>query len=311
MRDTKSLLLLLVSLLLVIVSFVLIWTWGYNFYSKNGITKTETIHVVKDSAAIAGKVSDSLQKVYDATLKDLDLKLDSTLSNSDSLSNQLDAKLAEFYRLRSEIAEILKNKNAKKNLVAAKQKLNELQTKVDNLKDKNQLVDKENRKLQDVMNDMVRTDKPPAKNSLASNMVQNMEPEKMAPVISAFTASDMRLAAISGDNDNETNLAERTDKFTGAFTVMNFNSQLTNAEMMVVVIKPDGKVLKGSGWDSGTFNTPDGKKIYSYKFSFTYSRGEAKRLAFSLKGGALAKGSYTMQVYHNGIMIGKVVKTLS
>lgn len=313
MRDTKSLLLLLVSLLLVIVSFVLIWTWGYNFYSKNGVAKSETVNVVKDSAAIAVKISDSLQKAYDATLKDLDLKLDSTLSSSDSLSNQLDAKLAEFYRLRSEIAELLKNKNANKNLVTAKQKLSELQTKVENLNDKNQVVDKENKNLQNLMNDMLRPDQSPAKYSRPTNAGQNVEPEKMAPVVSAFTASDIRLAAISNDNEKETetNSAERTDKFTGAFTVMNFNSQLTNAEMMVVVVKPDGKVLKGSGWDSGTFNTPDGKKIYSYKFNFTYTRGEAKRLAFSLKGGTLSKGSYIMEVYHNGLVIGRVVKTLS
>lgn len=313
MRDTKSLLLLLVSLLLVLVSFVLIWTWGYNFYSKNGVDKLGTVNVVKDSAAIANKVSDSLKDVYAATLKDLDLKLDSTLTDSDSLSNQLDAKLAEFYRLRNEIADILKNKNANNNFAAAKQKIGELQTKVTDLKEKNQIVDKENKKLQDVMNDMVRTDKPPAKNSLAANMVQNTEPERMNPAMSAFTASDLRLAAISSsdDKETETNAAEKTDKFTGAFTVMNFNSQLTNAEMMVVVIKPDGKVLKGSGWDSGTFNTPEGKKIYSYKFNFTYTRGEAKRLAFSLRAGTLSRGSYTMEVYHNGNLIGKIIKTLS
>jgi hypothetical protein len=81
--------------------------------------------------------------------------------------------------------------------------------------------------------------------------------------------------------------------------------------MMVVIIKPDGKVLKGSGWDAGTFNTPEGKKIYSYKFSFAYTRGDAKRLSFSLKGGALDKGNYTMEIYNNGMMIGKVTKSLS
>jgi hypothetical protein len=315
MRDTKSLLLLLVSLLLVLVSFVLIWTWGYNFYNKNGVVKTDIVkQTATDSAAIANKISDSLKQVYASTLKNLDLQLDSTLSNSDSLSNQLDVKLAEFYRLRGEIADILKNKNANNDFVAAKQKIGELQTKVTDLKDKNQIVEKENKKLLDVVNDMVRTDKPPVKNKLAANMAPGIEAEKMSnPVYSAFTTSDMRLFAVTnaGEKEAETNSAEKADKFTGAFTVTNFNSQLTNAEMMVVVLKPDGKVLKGSGWDSGTFTTTEGKKIYSYKFNFTYSRGEAKRLAFSLKGGTLSKGNYIMQVYHNGQMIGKISKILS
>ena len=311
MRDTKSLLLLLVSLLLVVVSFVLIWTWGYNFY-KNGEAKPVT-QLVSDSAAIANKVSDSLQKEYAATLKDFDLQLDSTLTNSDSLSNQLDAKLAEFYRLRSEIATILKNRNTNNNFAAARQKIGELKTKVDDLKDKNQVVDKENNKLYDVLNDIVRTEKQPDKNLNPGTIVKTSNTEKTEPVFSAFTAFDLRLAAINNadDKEMETNAAEKTDKFTGAFTVTNFNSQLTNAEMMVVVVKPDGKVLKGSGWDSGTFNTPDGKKIYSYKFNFTYARGEAKRLAFSLKGSTLTKGNYIMEVYHNGLMIGRISKTLS
>ena len=311
MRDTKSLLLLLVSLLLVLVSFVLIWTWGYSFYAKSGIVQTNVKQPAPDSAAIANRVRDSLQKVYDATLKDLDIQLNTTLTNSDSLQNELNVKLAEFYRLRTEITTILKNKTANNNYTVAKQKIGELQTKVDDLKEKNQVVDSENKKLNEVLSEISKAEKNTDKNAKSGIVVRTANPEKPNPFNSAFTTSDLRLAAISNADDDETTLAENADKLSGAFTVMNFNSQLTNAEMMVVVIKPDGKVLKNSGWDSGTFNTPEGKKIYSYKFSFSYSRGEAKRLAFSLKGGTLTKGNYTMEVYHNGLMIGKVVKSLS
>ena len=311
MRDTKSLLLLLVSLLLVLVSFVLIWTWGYSFYSKSGVVQTNVIQPAPDSAAIANKVRDSLQKVYDATLQDLDAQLNTTLTNSDSLQNELNIKLAEFYRLRTEITAILKNKTANNNYTVAKQKIGELQTKVDDLKEKNQVVDNENKKLNEVLTEISKAEKNTDKNANPGIVVRTANPEKPNPVYSAFTTSDLRLAAISNTDDNETILAENADKLSGAFTIINFNSQLTNAEMMVVVLKPDGKVLKNSGWDSGTFNTPEGKKIYSYKFNFSYSRGEAKRLAFSLKGGTLTKGNYTMEVYHNGLMIGKVVKSLS
>jgi regulator of replication initiation timing len=313
MRDTKSLLLLLVSLLLIVVSFVLIWTWGYNFYSKNEVVKNNTIQPVKDSAAIAGKISDSLAKVYALTLQDLDKQLDSTLSNSDSLKNQLDTKLAEFYRLRNEIDAILKNRNANNTFAVAKQKIGEMQARMVDLKEKNQVVDKENKKLSEVLNNVSRTEKSIDKNTQPASIVKNSNPEKPNILYTAFTASDLRLAALANDDnkETETNTAEKTDKLTGTFTVMNFNSQLTNAEMMVVVIKPDGKILKSSGWDSGTFNTPEGKKIYSYKFNFVYSRGDAKRLTFSLKGGTLSKGNYTMEVYHNGQIIGRVIKTLS
>jgi regulator of replication initiation timing len=307
MRDTKSLLLLLVSLLLVVVSFILIWTWGYSYYSNNAGVKANTVQPVPDSATIANKVRDSLQKVYTETLQDLDLQLNSTLTHSDSLQNELEVKLAEFHRLRNEIADILKNRTVNNNFTVAKQKIGELQTKADDLKEKNQVVDNENKRLSEVLNDISKPDK----NTKPGTITKTSNPEKPNPVYSAFIASDMKLSAVNNNDETETPLAEKADKLTGIFTVMNFNSQLTNAEMMVVVIKPDGKVLKNSGWDVGTFNTPEGKKIYSYKFSFAYTRGETKRLAFSLKGGSLSKGNYTMEVYHNGMMIGKVVKSLS
>jgi len=309
MRDTKSLLLLLVSLLLVLVSFVLIWTWGYNFYAKDQNQKTATTIVAPDSARIAATVRDSLQKLYTATLHELDIQLDSTLTNSDSLKYQLDAKLAEFYRLRSEIVALLKNRSNSNNFTDAKQKIDELQRKVDDLKDKNQVVDSENKKLTEVLNQISSADR----NAKPVINAKTNTSEKLNPPYALFTATDLRLAAVSADEEKETETtqAEKADKFNGSFTVMNFNSQLTNAEMMVVVLKPDGKVLKSSGWDSGTFNTAEGKKIYSYKFNFSYTRGEAKRLLFSLKADGLTKGNYTMEVYQNGQVIGRVVKTLS
>ena len=66
-----------------------------------------------------------------------------------------------------------------------------------------------------------------------------------------------------------------------------------------------------SGWESGAFNTSDGRKIYSNKFAFTYSRGEDKKLQFTINAGSLEKGTYTMEVYYNGVIIGRTVKTLS
>ena len=313
MKDTKSLLLLLVSLLLILVSFVLVWTWGYNYYSNNNDKKSNTKTASIDSATIVNHLKDSLQKEYTATLQSLDLELDSTIFYSDSLQTQLDVKLAEFYRLRSEIVSLLKNKSTANNYATVTQKINELQTKAGDLKVKNQDVEKENKKLNEVLSQINNTGKVADKNVKNESREKSNNTENPNPVYSAFTVSDLRLSAIinNGEKETETTAAEKTDKFNGSLTVMNFNSQLTNAEMMVVVLKPDGFVLKGSGWDSGTFNTPEGKKIYSYKFNFNYSRGEAKRLLFSMRTGTLTKGNYVLEVYHNGLLIGRTVKTLS
>ena len=68
-------------------------------------------------------IKDSLEKIYTATLQDLDIQLDSTITHTDSLKSELDVKLAEFYRLRNEIARILKNRNANSNFTIAKSRL--------------------------------------------------------------------------------------------------------------------------------------------------------------------------------------------
>lgn len=313
MKDTKSLLLLLVSLLLVVVSFVLIWTWGYNYYSKSKVVKTNTGKTLTDPDSLTRHIKDSIQKVYTATLSNLDIQLDSTLTRSDSLKTELDVKLAEFYRLRNEITRIIKSRNADRNYTVTQQKIAELQVKIDDLKEKSQDVDNENKKLSELLNQINNTGKDQDKNIQTTGKVKSNIEERSAPLYPVFTASALKLTAIinSLEKETETTVAEKTGKLNGSFTIVNFNSQLANAEIIVVVLGPDGRVLKNSGWDSGTFNTPAGKKVYSYKFNFNYTRGEAKHLLFSLRGDNLTKGNYIMEVYQNGLLIGRMVKTLS
>lgn len=314
MRDAKSLLLLLVSLLLVLVSFILIWTWGYRYYTRADEYKVNAKIVLSDSNNLANRIRDSLQKVYDETLNKLDAQLDSTIINSDSLKTELETKLSEFYRLSNEIKGLLKNRNSSQNFNVAKQKLGELQNKVEDLKDKNQVVDDENSKLGTIVEQLNKGENAiPVKNVKPGNSETNIPAERSNPVYAVFNASDLKLTAlmINNESETETSFADRTNKLVGTFTVTNNISQLSSVEMMVVVLQPDGSILKNSEWDSGSFDTPDGKKIYSYKLNFNYSKGEQKRLLFSLKAGKCQKGNYTMQVYYNGTMIGKASKTLS
>ncbi len=323
MRDAKSLLLLLVSLLLILVSFGLLWTWGFRFYNKNDeIIKEPSKIVIVDSNVLANRVRDSLQKVYAETLKSLDSQLDSTINNTDSLKTQLDIKLDEFYRLSNEIAFLLKTRNVNTNFKAAKQKIGELQNKVEDIKVKNQVVEKENDKLADVLINLKKPEKPQDTNSKKPDFntkqivpQNNSQSERNNPTFAVFIANDLKLTAMTANQDEreiETSAADQTEKLVGSFNVVNNISQLSNVEIVVVIIQPDGKHLKTSGWESGTFNTPEGKKIYSYKLNFMYAKGEAKRLNFSLRSAEkYQKGNYTMQVYYNGIMIGRLVKTLS
>ena len=224
MKDTKSLLLLLVSLLLVLVSLVLVVTWGYNFYKSNDNTKINPSNYYGDSSNTESQVSDSLQKIYAETLQDFDTHLDSTLNYSDSLKTQLDIKLTEFYRLRLEIAEMLKSRNSSGNFKIAQQKISELQNKVTDLKVKNDDVYNENKKLSEALNLISIKETKGDKNAVKQSGIV----EKSSNIVeSDFVTSNLKLAAISGLDESETNQAEKTKSFACSFIVTNFNSQLS------------------------------------------------------------------------------------
>jgi hypothetical protein len=63
-------------------------------------------------------------------------------------------------------------------------------------------------------------------------------------------------------------------------------------------------------WESGSFETSQGKKIYSRKISLDGGSND-KPLNFSLNPDRILKGEYTMQIWYNGNMIGKMSKVFS
>lgn len=310
MKDYKSILLLVVSVLLILVSCALLWTWGYNF-SNFAKDKQGTVFIVKDSTTATNATRDSLRKIYAATISNIGA-LDSTWTHADSLKTGLDIKLSEFYKLRNEIAVILKNPVKKEDLDLARQKIGELQKKVDQLRDRNADVETENKRLYAVLQQLTAVQRE-ALQSPAKPVVYEhpLAAEKAIPAVN-FSVSDMHFTAImvDGDKEQETYQALQTDKFAGSFTVRNNFNPFNSTEIVVVVLQPDNKVLQTSAWESGRFDTKEGKKVYSCKVKFEYAKGENKRLSFSLNSDKFQKGTYTMQLYFNGNLIGKASKTL-
>lgn len=330
MKDTKTILLLVVSVLLLLVSFALLWTWGYQFSSFTK-DKSGTVYILKDSTEAANATRDSLRRVYASTVAGF-AKLDSAWNRADSLKTGLDIKLNEFYKLRDEITQLLKNPENQTDLESARLKINELQDRVEALRVRNIEVEQENKKLLAMINQIRQQSNSQAPSSTASggnsnalitpvsNRARATVPSQQATTAPAaestgnlFASSDMRLSALMVDQgkEMETNEALQTDKFTGSFIVRNNAMPINSAEVYVVVIQPNGRVLQNSAWDAGSFVTKEGRKIYSCKLRFDYNKGEAKRLQFSLSGDRFEKGNYILQVYHQGTLIGRMVKPLS
>ncbi|MGB3006558.1 MAG: hypothetical protein WBC06_08625 [Chitinophagaceae bacterium] len=299
---------------MLMLSVGLVGTWIYHLYDKSVYSTRRTEIFIKDSTAVAQAVQDSLQKIYSLTINNLDAQLDSTKSTAGLLKGKLNIKLAEINKLRSEIATILKKNNFKKeDLDLARKKTVELQQLVAELQNRNSSIESEKQQIASVL-EKVNVQ---VKNLETNNQqlgVENKVLTEKVNLASTFIASEIKLSPVTVKNEKEqeTNQVKKTSKFVISFTVQNNISDYNNAEVYVVILQPDGKVLSSDAWEtSSSIDTHnDGKKRYSRRVKFDYQKGEAKQLIFTLNPEEYQKGKYILQIYHNGYLIGQVFKLL-
>lgn len=297
------------------LSVGLVGTWIYHLYDKTVYTSKRNEVFVKDSMAVAQGVEDSLQKIYAQTINNLDAKLDSANSTTGMLQGELGNKLAEINRLRTEIAAILKRNNFKKeDLDLARRKSLELQQLVAELQHRNTSIEEEKKQIAGVL-DQVNEQ---VKNLQSSNQQLDKENKVLTEKVnlaSTFMASELKLSPVTVKNDKEqeTNLAKKTSKLVVSFAVLNNVNEYEDAEVYVVITQPDGQLLTSDAWESSSSidTRNEGKKRYTRKVKFEYQKGETKRLIFSLNADDYQKGTYNLQVYHNGYMIGQANKVLN
>ena len=307
MKDTKT-------VLLAMLSIGLVGTWVYHLYDKTLYSKRRTEIYIKDSVAVAEGIRDSLQKMYSFTINGLDTRLDSTRSSADSIKSQLNIKLGEIYKLKSEIDIILKNRNASKaDLGIAREKIAELQSLTEALKGEKDSMEEEKKQLNNVLVQLSGEI-----SGLQQNMNRLSDENKTLTdkvnIASVFVSSELKLlpVMVKNDKEQETDLAKKVSKFIISFTVQNNINEYANTDVYIVIIQPDGKVLKNDVWESFSMETYSGSKIsYTRKLRFEYLKGESRHLIFSMNADEFAKGKYILQLYHNGYMIGQVSKVLS
>jgi hypothetical protein len=303
--------LLTLSAIFLLTSLVLLSVLGYNFYQQSKSKRAGIIQPVKPSAAVPAitPTRDSLQKVYSATINSFSPDtLTNTPAPADTAGIRLmDQRLTDYYRLKNEINSLLRDSSSVADLQLAMQKIRQLQQRVMELSSRNTDMEKENRRLRSLLeqltaagNDGGRSAEEPATARVPATSFSSSD--------AVFTASELRLSA-ADENNTEVNSADIADRFIGSLMVRNSLIQ-GNAELMLVLIQPDGRVLR-SAWESGSFDTDAGRRIYSRKIRFDYSKGEQRRLEFMLPVDNCQKGNYTLQVYSRGRLIGKASKMIS
>ncbi len=307
MKNTKS-------VLLVMLTVGLIGTWAYHFYDKSVYSNRNTQVSIKDSVTVAQGIKDSLQRVYSLAINNLGTQLDSTKNTAGQLKGELNSKLSEIYRLRSEVASILKKSDLnKEDLDQARKKTAELQQLVSELQNKNSTIEEEKKQISFAFEEVNTQVK-----KLESNMQQLSQENKVltekVKLASTFVVTDLKISPVMVKNDREveTNLVQKASKLVVSFDVQNNVTQYDITEVFVVITQPDGKVLNTDVWEAYSMDTNDRGKIgYTRMVKFDYQKGETKHVMFTINPEDYQKGNYSLQVYHNGYKIGETTKALN
>lgn len=310
MRDPKSLYILIFALSLVTISFVLISIWGYHFYiqpKENGVSQP----INKTPGKIQRKqATDSLKNLQDtanvnpeSVIQQNNLALDST----DTSDKELELKLLEYNKLKEDISTILKNKTSStKDLSEANEKIAELQKNIDDLRNQNNAVAKENAKLNKMLEQFISENKKKGKSS-ANNSAKDSPHTKTA--IPSVLVSRLKFFAVD-ENKSLTRLASNAVRWDGSFEISVNSDKITSQEIFVVIVQPTGKVLLNSSSEPGTFEANSERKVYSAVLHFDVVKDNHRRLYFSIDSHSFHKGSYKMLIYYSGILIGRMDRSL-
>lgn len=318
MKEPKPYLLTLVTIFL-LISVGLLATTIYLYF--NNTSQTAVVFPANKNGAVKTIIStrDSLEKIYSATIKDLNTSFAAApvsfnnISTGRPLTNNTSEKKmndssSSVEKLRGEINTLLSDKSSIADLESAKAKINELQVLVNELKNKNSQIIKENEKLFSMLKQ--------ANNNTSKNVLTNTSEEPVNVIKNAapvFKADNILVSATTSTDffEKETNKANETDKLIGSFILKNNGNQNAVSEVMIVVVQPDGRILQTSNWETGIFYSSAGKQIYSKKLRLNNIGGESKKINFSLESEKYLPGKYIIELYCDGSVIGRTIKVLS
>ncbi len=135
--------------------------------------------------------------------------------------------------------------------------------------------------------------------------------EKVA-VASVLQAVDVQIAVIDSrgkerDDDDNRFRARRVDKLKISFAIAeNPVARIETKEVMLRVLDTDGQVLPDVATSSGTFTTAEGRALaYTARQSFLFDNRRPQLVFIYEKGIPFEAGTYPVELYAEGHLIGK------
>ena len=268
-------------------------------------------------------------------------QLANTKSRLDSVSTQLDAKIAEIQSLGGRVDELVaakeqleKDKKALKNakFFNSKQYDAKIQEYVALLTEKDQVIaqlksENENLTAQTVTlskekevlvqekqvfieeNTGLKGEKEKLTQTVADYSSKNEELTKKVKTGAQLKAQNLQVYAVKANGkvkDGGKYRAKKVDQLKLAFTLpSNAITEKENKEIMVRIMDADGAVISDSATGSSVFNF-DGKEMaYTTKGTVAYTNNDQNVEMLYARGTAYRSGNYTVELYSEGFKIGQ------
>jgi len=294
---------------IILLAIAILGSWGYLLVNSN---KTQAVQ--DENVATITKVSNdkgAIQKSFDESL----VRLDSMSSISNTLRSNLSAENKEVAKRKTEIRRILNKKNATAaELAQAQTMIAQLNDQISTMEQKVASLTQDNQGLtQD--NQGLTQDKQKLTEDLTTTTTANQGLAKEIDVASTLNATNIAITPVDVKKDGKekvTTTAKRVNKLIISFDVANRIAQSGNTDVYVCVTGPDGKSLSVAALNSGTFTTRDqGDMPFTAKVPVQWDSAQNKKVSFGFAPGAsFQQGSYKIQIYQNGFMIGEGTREL-
>ncbi|MDP4131601.1 MAG: hypothetical protein Q8918_05920 [Bacteroidota bacterium] len=284
-------------------------TWGYLLWNNN---KQEQVQ--QNQQTQIAKVTDekgTLQKNFDDAL----VRLDSLTGTNNRLNTQLTGANSDIAKKKAEIRSILGKRNATQaELNRAKSLINDLNGKISDLQKQVADLTTANTQLTSDKTQLT-ADKEKLTSDLQTTTTAKEDLEKKVDIASTLNASNISVTPVhdrKNGKEKVTTTAKRVDKLIISFDVNNRIAQNGQTDVYVCITGPDGKPISVPALGSGTFASRDeGDKIFTAKVPVDIEAGKSKSVQFAWKQNSeFQKGSYKIEIYHNGFKIGEAVREL-
>ncbi len=278
----------------------LIGSWVYFNSSKTELITQNEVKVA---------TIDSAKNVIQSEFIAASAKADSLTSQNASLQGDLLAKSTEIQKLKGNISNILRKKDATdKELAEAKAMIGELNGKVANLFADLGKAQEANKQLTAQNTDLTNQN-----SDLSTNLTATKkEKERLQDIGSTLHASTFNIQSLrvkEGGKERVTSNAKRANTIRLSFQIdKNKITPTGTQELYVCITAPDGKAF-GEG---GNFTTrEEGSKAFSNKLTVQYEQNATLPVSYDVKQTSkFVEGEYKVEVYNNGFKIGEGKTTL-